>query len=191
MSVQKDSTAISRAFKGIWIPAEIWLHPRISIQSKTLWAEINSLDNEEAGGCYASDDYLMNFMGLKKSRLHEILSELKSCGLLMIMSFDGRTRVLKAITPDPHGRLPSKPVELRVPENRKAPIRKTGKPSYIENKDELKEQQQATPSKAPPSAAAFFSKIESELKSLGVTEKERKKWKYTEAQVQKALEVNF
>ena len=92
---------MNRDFKGVWMPKEIWLHPMLSIQAKALWAELSSLYNPERGGCYASDEYLANFLGLKKSRLHEVFKELRTQHLLEKVSFDGRTRVLKALDPDP------------------------------------------------------------------------------------------
>ena len=43
---------LKRSFKGIWIPAHIWLNKSLSIQEKVFLAEIDSLDNDD--GCYAS-----------------------------------------------------------------------------------------------------------------------------------------
>lgn len=38
---------MSRKFKGIWIPANVWLGTELSIIEKVLLAEIDSLDNDE------------------------------------------------------------------------------------------------------------------------------------------------
>ncbi len=128
---------MNRDFKGIWIPKEIWLHEKISMQAKALWSEINSLYNEERGGCFASDDYLMDFLGLKSSRLHEVMKELKNVGLLVTVSFDGRQRILKAIQPNEVMKT-EKSVESSLPENRNPEFRKTGTPSYIDKSIEKK-----------------------------------------------------
>lgn len=124
-----------RDFKGIWIPREIWLHETLSLQAKALWAEIDWLYDREKGGCYASDQYLMDFIGIKLSRLHELMKELKDCGLLEKVSFDGRERIIRALHPtveneSPGGTQPSGKAEPCIPENRKAVFRKTGTPSY-------------------------------------------------------------
>lgn len=90
---------MNRDFKGIWIPREIWLAEGLAPTEKILWAEINSLHNREKGGCYASNDYLCQFMGVKERRLQEMISNLKAYGLVVQVSFDGRERIIKAICP--------------------------------------------------------------------------------------------
>lgn len=115
---------LSRHFKGIWIPREIWLHPTLSLQAKALWSEIDSLYCESHKGCYASDEYLEGFMQLKRSRLHELYKELIDAECLIKVSFDGRRVIRKAILP---GQLLSgKPVsgkpESMNPENRNPPL---------------------------------------------------------------------
>ena len=91
------SVVSNRDFKGIWIPKEIWLNQTISMQAKCLWAAIHSLYSDEYEGCYASNEYLCEFMGLQLRRLQELLRELKEAGLLEQKSFDGRRRVLNAL----------------------------------------------------------------------------------------------
>jgi hypothetical protein len=89
---------MNRDFKGIWIPREIWLS-NLSCQEKCLWAEIHSLFDREQGGCYASNDYLGDFVGVKERRLQEMMSNLKFHGWLVQVSFDGRRRIIKAVVP--------------------------------------------------------------------------------------------
>lgn len=90
---------MNRDFKGIWIPREIWLRKDISALEKNLWAEIHSLFDREKGGCYASNEYLMEFVGVKERRLQEMIANLKDKGLVVQVSFNGRERVIKAIAP--------------------------------------------------------------------------------------------
>lgn len=88
-----------RGFKGIWIPAEIWLNTEISHIEKILWAEINSLD--KGNGCHASNEYLANFLGVKEHTITIMVSHLKKVGLIKQIAFDGRKRILSAITSSP------------------------------------------------------------------------------------------
>ena len=101
MSSIQSSENTSRAFKGIWIPAEIWEHPNLSIEDKVLWAEIDSLDHKKTH-CTASNDYLCKFFGWKIRTLQRALSKLKSLGLIEQVSYDGRVRVIKSHLGDTH-----------------------------------------------------------------------------------------
>lgn len=71
---------MERAFKGVWIPADIWLNKELSIQEKVMLTEIDSLDNEE--GCFAGNKHFMSFMGLKDRRIKELISGLISKGFI-------------------------------------------------------------------------------------------------------------
>lgn len=95
----QDNSLVSRDFKGIWIPREIWLDSSLSLMAKCLWAEIDSLYNEDKGGCFASDEYLCEFMGIKRSRLYEVMKELTDLGLLIKVNYDGRQIIRKAVLP--------------------------------------------------------------------------------------------
>jgi hypothetical protein len=93
------TSTIARDFKGLWIPREIWLRPKLSVLKKCLWAEVYSLHDRKKGGCYASDEYLMEFLGIKRTRLYELLNSLKKLGLLETRS-NGREAIRKAIVPE-------------------------------------------------------------------------------------------
>tara|TARA_R110002012_G_scaffold318130_2_gene535715 strand:+ start:602 stop:1285 length:684 start_codon:yes stop_codon:yes gene_type:complete len=73
---------ISRGFKGIWIPRDLWISKDLSIQDKVFLAEIHSLDNDE--GCIASNKYFANFFGLSKSSVSRIVSTLKKKGYVSV-----------------------------------------------------------------------------------------------------------
>lgn len=163
---------MNRDFKGIWIPREIWLHQGISLHAKALWSEIYSLHNREVGGCYASDKYLMDFLGVKLSRLHEVIKELRDEGLIEKVSFNGRSRVIKALVPDidyesiesqedeDGGRQPSGKPEPCIPENRNPPFRNPGIPHYIEKSKDIREREREAKAPPPP---PISSKIKKEL----------------------------
>lgn len=92
------SESLLRNFKYLTIPSCIWLRKDLSIQARALWAELHSLHNEERDGCFASDEYLMEFMGLQRRRLYELYKELKDKNLLKVTS-NGRTSIRKALMP--------------------------------------------------------------------------------------------
>lgn len=73
---------MQRGFKGIWIPAEIWLSKDLNITEKVFLVEIDSLDNEN--GCFASNDYFAKFFNLSKNRCSEIIKALEKKQYLTI-----------------------------------------------------------------------------------------------------------
>ncbi len=90
----EKKTKENRQFLGIWIPKEIYLNKDLSWTDKILVIEINSLDNER--GCFASNDYFAEFLGVTKTTISTSISKLKKLGFIEQISFDGRTRILKA-----------------------------------------------------------------------------------------------
>ncbi len=124
------SQSLSRDFKGIWIPKEIWLAEGLSANEKILWAEIHSLYNAEKGGCYASNEYLANFMASAERTVRDALYKLRQLKLIEDVSFDGRQRIIKAVEPD-------KEFDRRLAEWRKSASVKGGEnppPSEAENR---------------------------------------------------------
>lgn len=73
---------MERAFKGIWIPKEIWLSENLTLQEKVFLVEIDSLDNDE--GCFASNSYFAKFFGISTGRVSQVINSLKSKGYLII-----------------------------------------------------------------------------------------------------------
>lgn len=73
---------MNRAFKGVWIPKEIWLSEDLTLQEKVFLVEINSLDNEE--GCFASNGYFADFFQLSNSRVSQIINSLEKKGLVSL-----------------------------------------------------------------------------------------------------------
>jgi len=68
-----------RAFRGVWIPAALWLSPEISPMAKMFLVEIDSLSRLEHG-CIASNAHFGELFGLSTSRVSEIISGLRSDG---------------------------------------------------------------------------------------------------------------
>ena len=73
---------IERPFKGVWIPAHIWLDENLNITEKCLLAEIDSLSH--INGCFASNQHFAEFLGLSKERARKLISQLKDKGYLEI-----------------------------------------------------------------------------------------------------------
>lgn len=73
----------NRDFKGVWIPAKIWLDANLSIQETVFLTEIDSLDNGK-NGCFASNKYFSTFFGLSTSRCSRVIASLKDKGYLNI-----------------------------------------------------------------------------------------------------------
>lgn len=71
---------VSRDFKGIWIPKEIWLDKNLTVHEKLFLAEIDSLDNSE--GCFASNAYFADFFGVSKDRASKVISSLTEKGYI-------------------------------------------------------------------------------------------------------------
>ena len=81
----------NRAFKGVWIPKDIWLAQDLGWTEKLVLVEIDSLDGEQ--GCWASNDYLASFFGLSKGRISKIISGLKEKGYITVeMQYKAGTR---------------------------------------------------------------------------------------------------
>ncbi len=92
--MENKQTNEKRQFLGIWIPRDIYLNKKLSWTDKILLVEIESLDNER--GCFASNDYFAEFLSCTTTTISTSISKLKKLGYVKQVSFDGRTRVLKA-----------------------------------------------------------------------------------------------
>lgn len=143
---------ISRDFKGIWIPKEVWLDQSLSYFDKLLLAEIHSLDGED--GCFVSNEYLCDFFNEQKRKIQDSLSKLKKLGYIYVESFDGRKRVMRAnLTPKSVKSFFSTSAVQPSPSEDKSvksffstsPVSDLAPLSYIENKEDnkVKQQQQA------------------------------------------------
>lgn len=79
MSEQEE---IKREFKGIFIPAAIWLDKKIDFRDKFLLAEIYNFEKGEKGECFASNAYFAEFLDLSVNRASAVISELTKKGYL-------------------------------------------------------------------------------------------------------------
>lgn len=190
-----NSENFNRDFKGIWIPREIWLHPNLKILEKTLWAEIHSLYNRERGGCFASNEYLSKFFGVSERYIREMLANLKNCGLLEEVSFDGRTRIIRALNPKD---------ECQAERNCGSGLQGTAvpakeepqfQPTYIYNKEDNKEEREVGLSPPPHPPAPQLSSKKLNKKEKRVLKEESKKnyadfVRFTEKEYQNLLDLH-
>ena len=73
---------VERSFKGVWIPADIWLCKELSVMEKLFLVEISSLDNKN--GCYASNAHFSEFFNVGKARCSQIIKSLEAKKLLTV-----------------------------------------------------------------------------------------------------------
>lgn len=92
-------------FKGVWIPAEIWLNEDLNCQEKCLLAQIDALTDDEEP-CFASNEWLSSFLGVSISTISHMLVDLKKKGWIETTPFDGRIRYLKLADPLPKSATP-------------------------------------------------------------------------------------
>lgn len=86
---------MKRDFKGIWVPAEVWLNKDLKLIEKMFMVEIDSLDNEK--GCYASNGYFAEFFGISKGRCSQIIKSLKEKNILEIeYQYEGK-QIIKRV----------------------------------------------------------------------------------------------
>lgn len=101
---QSQNSEFYRDFKGLWIPREIWLNPKLLPLEKCLWAEIHSLHSRKKKGCFASREYLANFFCVSERYVKKMLSRLRDMDLIEDVSFNGRQKVIRAkLPPETYG----------------------------------------------------------------------------------------
>ena len=74
---------MNREFRGIWIPAEIWLAKELTVGEKLMYVEIDSLDKLERG-CFASNAHFAELFSISNSRASEIISSLSTKGFVTV-----------------------------------------------------------------------------------------------------------
>lgn len=72
-----------RRFKGVWIPADLWLDRALSVIEKVMIAEIDSLSSTDRG-CWATNAHFAKFFDVTGSRASQIISDLARRGYLRV-----------------------------------------------------------------------------------------------------------
>ena len=88
---------MERAFRGVWIPAEIYLDGRLTPTEVCLLAEIESLDTGE--GCYADNKYLADFGRCDVRTVSRHIAHLRELGLINVTIEGGLRRLHRLPSP--------------------------------------------------------------------------------------------
>ena len=83
-------------FTGIFIPVEILEIKGLSNNEKILLSYIDALYCKDAGGCFASNQYLSEKLDVTADCISKCITLLKRMGLIEQVSFDGRRRIIRA-----------------------------------------------------------------------------------------------
>lgn len=91
-----DPNNPQKQYKGIWLPKEILDNPDLTPTEKILLAIIESLDDEQAGGCYASNEYLSSKIDSTAKSTSNRITSLKEKGYIIQTKYDGRHRFIRS-----------------------------------------------------------------------------------------------
>lgn len=84
-----------RTFKGIWIPAAIWLNTDLNAIEKILFAEVHSFTSNSSS-CYKSNETLSDELNVSSSTIKRAIKKLEHAGLIVVHR-SSRTRVMEAL----------------------------------------------------------------------------------------------
>lgn len=91
--------SVERNFKGIWIPAYIWLSEGIGVNEKVLWANIDSLESPDRG-CFATNGFLAKILNVSEKHVSRMISKLVKLGFVYSEDVNGERQL--RITPKPN-----------------------------------------------------------------------------------------
>ena len=83
---------LKRSFKGVWIPAEIWINTEITPMEKMILTEINSLDGDEH--CFASNKHFSEMFGISTRQVSEHIGALASKKCIKVTPIGRNRRVI-------------------------------------------------------------------------------------------------
>jgi hypothetical protein len=119
-------------FSGVFIPREVLLDSDLTASAKLIFAIIQSLDNDK--GCFASNEYIGNMLGLSESSVRSSIAELERKHYVTRFVDGECNRTIKTCTTvsltagDPRQISGDTP-----PENKRPPRQKTGTYSNRKN----------------------------------------------------------
>lgn len=70
-----------RAFKGVWIPAEIWLNKDLTLVEKVIFADIDSYCSRYQE-CYLGNKHFAKMLGITEHRISQLISSLVEKGYI-------------------------------------------------------------------------------------------------------------
>jgi DnaD/phage-associated family protein len=103
---------MERPFKGIWIPAEIWLDEKLTVMEKVLYAEIDSFCSK-GRECFCSNAHFAKVLQVSERQVIRLINSLEEKGVIsrrLVYKGDSKEvdkRYLKAIRPAPFDTTPT------------------------------------------------------------------------------------
>lgn len=85
----------NKKIEGLWIPIEILSNQNLSANEKLVLSIIKALDKGQ--GCFASNKYIAELIGLKSTTMSNIISSLKEKGFVEVTIEGYNTRTIKYI----------------------------------------------------------------------------------------------
>ena len=70
-----------RAFRGVWIPAEIWLDDKLTVMEKVLYAEIDSFCSK-GRECFANNAHFAKMLQVSERQIQRLLVSLEEKGVI-------------------------------------------------------------------------------------------------------------
>jgi len=87
----------SRAFEGIWIPAEVMRCEDMTIDQKLVFSMVSNLSTDSEP-CYASNQYIGKILGIHPTRVSVHINNLKKLGFIkVLMERDKKAHVTKRL----------------------------------------------------------------------------------------------
>lgn len=93
---------MSRDFKGVWVPAFIWLDAGLTANEKVLFADIDSFTARDLE-YFKANETIATELGCSVSSVKRGIAKLLSMGYVERLAFDGRRRAMRS-TIDPADR---------------------------------------------------------------------------------------
>ena len=72
---------MERVFKGVWIPAEIWLNENLTVMEKVLYAEIDSFCGN-GKECFCSNAHFAKLLQVSERQVQRLLVSLEKKGII-------------------------------------------------------------------------------------------------------------
>nr|DAI05471.1 MAG TPA: helix-turn-helix domain protein [Herelleviridae sp.] len=93
-NIVDGSVSKERNFKGVWIPAKLYLSGLFSPNEKFVLLEIYSLSKKN--GCYATNKHFADFIGLKENTIQKMMLEFEKSGYIKrIFEYKENSREIK------------------------------------------------------------------------------------------------
>ena len=153
----------NRDFKGIWIPAKIWLDKDLGWVEKVLLVEIDSLSSN-GKPCWATNRYFAEFFGLSERTISRYINGLKSKKMIKITdkTSTGGQRLLAPLdkTVYPSSQKRQDPLDKTVYHNNTVNNTKNNTTTICSNEQNIAIEKIVFPEKDPQPEGSFSHTVE-------------------------------